>query len=66
MRWADAVSRDKTPTLWIMHAKRTDTRGWLTPNYNVQIAHRNQYVTNYGRYDSAEVNLSMDFVSTPV
>lgn len=34
-----------------------------TPNYNVQIATQNQYVTNYGAYDSADdKSIAMDFV----
>ena len=53
------------PDCGIMHAKEDGYEGMATPNYNVQIATQNQYVTNYGAYDSAEdKSIAMDFVDT--
>lgn len=53
------------PDCGIMHAKEDGYDGNATPNYNVQIATQNQYVTNYGAYDSAEdKSIAMDFVNT--
>ena len=40
------------PDCGIMHAKEDGYEGFATPNYNVQIATFNQYVTNYGAYDT--------------
>ncbi len=55
------------PDCGIMHAKEDGYEGMATPNYNVQIATQNQYVTNYGAYDSAEdKSIAMDFVDTCV
>ena len=55
------------PDCGIMHAKEDGYEGMATPNYNVQIATQNQYVTNYGAYDSAEdKSTAMDFVDTCV
>ena len=55
------------PDCGIMHAKEDGYDGMATPNYNVQIATQNQYVTNYGAYDSAEdKSIAMDFVDTCV
>lgn len=51
------------PAYGIMHAKEDGYDGMATPNYNVQIATQNRYVTNYGAYDSAEdKSIAMDFV----
>lgn len=51
------------PDYGIMHAKEDGYDGMATPNYNVQIATQNRYVTNYGAYDSAEdKSIAMDFV----
>lgn len=53
------------PDCGIMHAKEDGYDGNATPNYNVQIATQNQYVTNYEAYDSAEdKSIAMDFVNT--
>ncbi len=53
------------PDCGIMHAKEDGYDGNATPNYNVQIATQNQYVTNYDAYDSAEdKSIAMDFVDT--
>ena len=55
------------PDCGIMHAKEDGYEGMATPNYNVQIATQNQYITNYGAYDSAEdKSIAMDFVDTCV
>lgn len=55
------------PDCGIMHAKEDGYEGNATPNYNVQIATQNQYVTNYGAYDSAEdKSIAMEFVDTCV
>lgn len=55
------------PDCGIMHAKEDGYEGRATPNYNVQIATQNQYVTNYGAYDSAEdKSIAMYFVDTCV
>ncbi len=55
------------PDCGIMHAKEDGYEGMATPNYNVQIATQNQYVTNYGAYDSAEdKSIAMDFVDACV
>ena len=51
------------PDCGIMHAKEDGYEGMATPNYNVQIATQNQYVTNFEAYDSAEdKSIAMDFV----
>ena len=53
------------PDCGIMHAKEDGYDGNATPNYNVQIATQNQYVTNYDAYDSPEdKSIAMDFVNT--
>ena len=55
------------PDCGIMYAKEDGYEGKATPNYNVQIATQDQYVTNYGAYDSAEdKSIAMDFVDTCV
>lgn len=55
------------PDCGIMHAKEDGYDGNATPNYNVQIATQNQYVTNYEAYDSAEdKSIAMDFVNTRI
>lgn len=55
------------PDCGIMHAKEDGYEGMATPNYNVQIATQNQYVTNYGAYDSADdKSIAIDFVDTCV
>jgi len=48
------------PDCGIMHAKEDGHDGNATPNYNVQIATQNQYVTNYDAYDSAEDKVNRD------
>lgn len=51
----------------IMHAKEDGYSGNATPNYNVQIATQNQYVTNYDAYDydsADDKSVAMDFVNT--
>ena len=55
------------PECGIMHAKEDGYDGKPTPNYNVQIATQNQYVTNYGAYDSTEdKSVAMEFIETCV
>ena len=55
------------PDCGIMHAKEDGYQGMATPNYNVQVATQNQYVTNYGAYDAAEDrSTALDFVDTCV
>lgn len=55
------------PECGIMHAKEDGYDGRATPNYNVQIATQNQYVTNYGAYDSAEdKSTALDFLDSCV
>lgn len=55
------------PDCGIMHAKEDGYEGMATPNYNVQMATQNQYVTNYGAYSSAEdKSIAMEFVDTCV
>ena len=55
------------PECGIMHAKEDGYEGMATPNYNVQIATCNQYVTNYEAYDSPEdKSIAMDFIDTCV
>lgn len=53
------------PDCGIMHAKEDGYEGTATPNYNVQIATQNQYVTNYGAYDQpSDKSIAMDFVDS--
>lgn len=53
------------PDCGIMHAKEDGYQGMATPNYNVQIATQNQYVTNFGAYDQpSDKTIAMDFVDT--
>lgn len=53
------------PDCGIMHAKEDGYEARSTPNYNVQIATQNQYVTNYGAYDQpSDKSIAMDFVDT--
>lgn len=55
------------PDCGIMHAKEDGYEGMATPNYNVQIATQNQYITNYDAYDSPEDrSIAMEFVDTCV
>ena len=55
------------PDCGIMHAKEDGYEGMATPNYNVQIATQNQYVTNYGAYDQpSDKSIAIDFVDTCV
>ena len=55
------------PDCGIMHAKEDGYDGKASPNYNVQIATQNQYVTNYEAYDSAEDKaIAIGFVDTCV
>ena len=49
-----------------MHAKEDGYEGMATPNYNVQTATQNQYVTNYDTYDSAGESPLLWALSTPV
>ena len=51
------------PDCGIMHAKEDGYEGFATPNYNVQIATTNQYVTNYGTYDTpSDKDTALDFI----
>ena len=53
------------PDCGIMHAKEDGYEGMATPNYNVQIATQNQYVTNYDAYDLPDdKSTALDFVDT--
>ena len=55
------------PDCGIMHAKEDGYLGQPTPNYNVQIATQNQYVTNYDVFDNAaDKATALDFVETCV
>lgn len=55
------------PDCGIMHAKEDGYEGPATPNYNVQIATQNRYVTNYGAYDTSDdKSVAIDFVDTCV
>lgn len=55
------------PECGIMHAKEDGYEGMSTPNYNVQIATQNQYVTNYGAYDTPDdKSVDLEFVDTCV
>lgn len=51
------------PDCGIMHAKEDGYEGFATPNYNVQIATTNQYVTNYGAYGTpSDKDTALDFI----
>lgn len=53
------------PDCGIMHAKEDGYGGDATPNFNVQIATQNQYVTNYGAFDQpSDKSIAMDFIDT--
>lgn len=53
------------PECGIMHAKEDGYQAKPTPNYNVQAATQNQYVLNYGVYDtSADKKTAIDFFNT--
>ena len=55
------------PECGIMHAKEDGYEGMSTPNYNVQIATQNRYVTNYGAYDTPDdKSVAIEFVDTCV
>ena len=55
------------PDCGIMHAKEDGHAGQPTPNYNVQIATQNQYVTNYDVFDTpADKATALDFIETCV
>lgn len=55
------------PDCGIMHAKEDGYQGMAPPNYNVQIATQNQYITNYGAYDAAEDrSTALDFIDTSI
>ena len=55
------------PGCGIMHAKEDGYEGMSTPNYNVQIATQNQYVTNYGAYDTPDdKSVAIEFTDTCV
>lgn len=51
------------PECGVMHAKEDGYEGMATPNYNVQIATQNQYVTNYGAYSQPDdKSTAVDFI----
>jgi len=51
------------PDCGIMHAKEDDYDGQATPNYNIQAATQNQYVTNLEVYDTpSDKDIAVDFV----
>ncbi|WP_300899311.1 IS1182 family transposase [uncultured Duncaniella sp.] len=51
------------PDCGIMHAKEDGYDGRATPNYNVQAATQNQYVTNFDVYDTpSDKDTAVDFV----
>lgn len=51
------------PECGIMHAKEDGYDSFATPNYNVQIATIDQYVTNYGAYDTpSDKDTALDFI----
>ncbi|MCF0212880.1 MAG: IS1182 family transposase [Muribaculaceae bacterium] len=53
------------PDSGIIHAKEDGYNAKPTPNYNVQIATQNQYVTNYGVYNtSSDKTVAVNFVET--
>lgn len=53
------------PDCGIMHAKEDGYETMATPNYNVQIATQNQYVTNFGAYDQpSDKSIAIDFIDT--
>lgn len=55
------------PDCGIMHAKEDGYDGKATPNYNVQIATQNQYVTNFDVYNCpSDKDTALDFVDTCV
>lgn len=52
------------PDCGIMHAKEDGYDGKATPNYNVQAATQNQYVTNFEVYDTpSDKDTAVDFVN---
>lgn len=49
----------------IMHAKEDGYEGKATPNYNVQAATQNQYVTNYDVFDTpSDKDIAIEFVDS--
>lgn len=53
------------PDCGIMHSKEDGYDGKATPNYNVQVATQNQYVTNYDVYNNpSDKDTALDFVDT--
>lgn len=53
------------PECGIMHAKEDGYDGKATPNYNVQAATQNQYVTNYDVYDTpSDKDTAIEFLDT--
>lgn len=55
------------PECGIMHAKEDGYDGMATPNYNVQIATTDQYVTNYGAYDTpSDKDTALDFIDESI
>ena len=52
------------PDCGILHAKEDGYEGKVTPNYNLQIATQNQYVTNYDTFSSTDQPTAMDFIET--
>ena len=55
------------PECGIMHAKEDGYDGDCTPNYNVQIATNNQYVTNFEAYDCPnDKDTAIDFIDMTI
>lgn len=55
------------PECGVMHAKSDGYNSMASPNYNVQIATQNQYVTNYDAYDQpSDKSVAIEFVDTCV
>ena len=52
------------PDSGILHAKEDGYDGKSTPNYNLQIATQNQYVTNFDTFSSTDQPTAMDFIET--
>lgn len=53
------------PECGIMHAKEDGYDGKATPNFNVQTAAQNQYVTNFGVYSAPDdKSVALDFIDT--
>lgn len=55
------------PECGVMHAKEDGYDSHATPNYNVQIATNNQYVTNYDVFPNPDdYTTNLDFIDTVV